>query len=78
MNRTKGILVLLSSVIFQSEICGQQTRGQLDPQSAEAHLGLGKALEKKGQLKEALEEYRGAVSLEEGRARYEKLAASSD
>ena len=27
MNRTKGILVLLSSVIFQSGICGQQTKG---------------------------------------------------
>ena len=39
MNRTKGILVLLSGVIFQSGICGQQTLSGVDGPLGEDRAG---------------------------------------
>jgi hypothetical protein len=72
MNRTKGTLVMLFCLIYQPGIYAQQSAAK---ESAENHLDRANEFEKKENLKDAMQEYAGALSLEEGKARYEKVSA---
>lgn len=65
MNHTKAIQFLLSCLIFQSGICGQQTKGQ---QLVQDHLRRGSELARSGNLEGAISEFRTAIRLDHGSA----------